>query len=367
MRRKRIPEVKAATLPRLVELLTDIHYSTSRFRKVFLLTLRTFTTPTELLYQLIQQYYAWGGVERKQCVIHLLCEWMWYYYEDDWEESDEFIRILSTFLIDLKHFNDFHFSHSKILNDRLRLAPNLHSLSSLTSHHQTDISHLHPDVLLYEFFHHNDLPSDLQNKLSSPTSSTRSAPNVNVPSKTHINNTSNTQSSPNFTVSSNPTASASASASSTTTTTTNNNTTQLPDIKEWYTQESSSCDIWSVSDIEMADTLTFITSRIYSQLKERELLAWVTGESNHTTVDNLIEIFNRISIWISYEIVTRLFLKDRIILIEKFIRVAVILEERNNFHCLMALLSGLNLSSVWRLRRTFENVSSSSLSLLQSL
>eukprot|EP00011_Vannellida_sp_DIVA3-517-6-12_P004746 CAMPEP_0114636138 /NCGR_PEP_ID=MMETSP0168-20121206/16836_1 /TAXON_ID=95228 ORGANISM="Vannella sp., Strain DIVA3 517/6/12" /NCGR_SAMPLE_ID=MMETSP0168 /ASSEMBLY_ACC=CAM_ASM_000044 /LENGTH=787 /DNA_ID=CAMNT_0001847851 /DNA_START=1 /DNA_END=2366 /DNA_ORIENTATION=- len=50
------PEVKAATLPKLVELLTYENYPDTKYAKAFLLTYRSFMTPVELLERLILRY-----------------------------------------------------------------------------------------------------------------------------------------------------------------------------------------------------------------------------------------------------------------------------------------------------------------------
>jgi hypothetical protein len=64
----------------------------------------------------------------------------------------------------------------------------------------------------------------------------------------------------------------------------------------------------------------------------------------------------QISYWIATQIVTQVNLKDRISVLKKIILVAEACESFRNYNSAMAILCGLNLSAVNRLRKTWKGV-----------
>ena len=70
-----------------------------------------------------------------------------------------------------------------------------------------------------------------------------------------------------------------------------------------------------------------------------------------------IQQFNRVSYWVATEIVTQPELRPRIKIVEKFIKIAKDLEKYRNYNALVAVVSGLNLAAIQRLKLTWEGVS----------
>ncbi|KAJ3049622.1 hypothetical protein HK097_009394 [Rhizophlyctis rosea] len=70
----------------------------------------------------------------------------------------------------------------------------------------------------------------------------------------------------------------------------------------------------------------------------------------------MIEAFNQTSYWVATEICTQPELKNRVKVVEKCVKMGKQCRKLNNFHTLMAIISGLNVSAVGRLKETWEAV-----------
>jgi len=110
----------------------------------------------------------------------------------------------------------------------------------------------------------------------------------------------------------------------------------------------------SASDI--AEQLTVIEAEYFQQLHPIDLLSQVlkTGKTsgNSDPSPNLTKIicrFNQVSLWVATSIVTAPNEKIQVKTIKQFIRVSKKLSALRNFNSVMAVLSGLNMSSVARL------------------
>ena len=62
--------------------------------------------------------------------------------------------------------------------------------------------------------------------------------------------------------------------------------------------------------------------------------------------------FNFISAWVVTIIVSQSRLSKRVVLLQKFMSIAVELRNLNNYNSLMAIMAGINSASVLRLRQT---------------
>jgi hypothetical protein len=97
---------------------------------------------------------------------------------------------------------------------------------------------------------------------------------------------------------------------------------------------------------------------MYCCVEPREFLgqAWQKEQKAELApnLTQLIERFNKIGYWVATEILTKHDLKTRVKYIRKFIKIAFKCYECNNFNAIMQILSGLNNSSVKRLRDTWE-------------
>ncbi|KAI8907229.1 ras guanine nucleotide exchange factor domain-containing protein [Gorgonomyces haynaldii] len=73
-------------------------------------------------------------------------------------------------------------------------------------------------------------------------------------------------------------------------------------------------------------------------------------------ITDLINSINTTSFWVATEICTQPEIKNRVKMVEQFIKIAKECRKLNNFNSTMAIVSGLNLVSVSRLKSTWEQV-----------
>ncbi|RKO94654.1 ras guanine nucleotide exchange factor domain-containing protein, partial [Blyttiomyces helicus] len=71
-------------------------------------------------------------------------------------------------------------------------------------------------------------------------------------------------------------------------------------------------------------------------------------------IDDIVSSFNQISYWVATEVCTQPELRSRARVLEKCIQLAKECRRLNNFNSTMAIVSGLNLSAVGRLKDTWE-------------
>jgi len=103
--------------------------------------------------------------------------------------------------------------------------------------------------------------------------------------------------------------------------------------------------------------MTLIEFSIYKNIQCKECLGTCWNKPNKEikapNISAMIFRFNLVSGWVATEIVKRDQIKDRIVLIKLFIKIAKNLNEMNNFNGLMEIMSGLCSSSVVRLKKTW--------------
>lgn len=109
-----------------------------------------------------------------------------------------------------------------------------------------------------------------------------------------------------------------------------------------------------LKSIDLARELTMEEFELYCSVEPRELVAQAWQKDNKMEIapnlTRLIERFNKIGYWVATEILTKHDLKMRVKYIKKFIKIAYKCYECNNFNGVMQILSGLNNSSVKRLK-----------------
>lgn len=108
------------------------------------------------------------------------------------------------------------------------------------------------------------------------------------------------------------------------------------------------------NDAEVARQLTLIESNLFSKIQTSELLnqAWNKLELKWRAqnVLEMISRINKVSFWVSNTILLQNLLQDRIKTMEKFINVALELKKMNNYNSLMAIIAGLNMAPINRLK-----------------
>lgn len=107
---------------------------------------------------------------------------------------------------------------------------------------------------------------------------------------------------------------------------------------------------------KIAEHLTMIEWKLYSSIKYVELLnqAWNKKELRHLApnVLKMIARFNDLASWVASNVLWQEQLAQRVRIFSRFIHVAKHLFDMNNFNATMAILSGLNISAIYRLKFT---------------
>eukprot|EP01094_Clydonella_sp_ATCC50884_P020725 TRINITY_DN4364_c0_g1_i1.p1 TRINITY_DN4364_c0_g1~~TRINITY_DN4364_c0_g1_i1.p1 ORF type:complete len:880 (-),score=376.47 TRINITY_DN4364_c0_g1_i1:260-2899(-) len=118
----------------------------------------------------------------------------------------------------------------------------------------------------------------------------------------------------------------------------------------------------SITDEEVARQLTLIDFEMYASIQVQELLktAWSSEKLRHRSphVFNLLGRLNRIAFFVPSLVLWQDTKAGRAQMVEKFIRVAKLLRDLSNFHTMMGVVTGLNISAITRLKFTMGEVDS---------
>lgn len=116
--------------------------------------------------------------------------------------------------------------------------------------------------------------------------------------------------------------------------------------------------IWP--SLEIARQITLIDYEFFKSIQPKECLnnAWNKNnrDSKAPNIAKMINFFNTFSNWMATIILQTEDLEERIEILEKFIEVAGELYELNNYNGVFAVCSGLCLSSVFRLKGTWNGI-----------
>ncbi|KAI9281645.1 ras guanine nucleotide exchange factor domain-containing protein [Sporodiniella umbellata] len=112
---------------------------------------------------------------------------------------------------------------------------------------------------------------------------------------------------------------------------------------------------------KMAQQLSFLEMDLFLTIQPRDFLrhVWVHPKKRSTistTLSASIQHFNYLSEWIASMILSQVELDQRVLVYEYCSRLAIELEQLNNFNSLMATLAGLNSASILRLKETRQRV-----------
>jgi hypothetical protein len=142
--------------------------------------------------------------------------------------------------------------------------------------------------------------------------------------------------------------------------------------KERPTSTVSPLELFNTIDVvQLAQQLTLIDFALYRDVAPSELLqnAWSNKKLRYRA-PNLIGLAGRstsLSFWVATLILYHNTQAQRIAMIVKMISLAEALRNLNNFHSLMAVVSGLNTSPIHRLKTHWAKVPKKSLRTLESL
>lgn len=119
-------------------------------------------------------------------------------------------------------------------------------------------------------------------------------------------------------------------------------------------------DILTLNPIEVARQLTLIESELYRSIKPSELVGqpWVKSnkEERSPNVLAMIHRFNHVSRWVATSVVETENLKERVDVVVNFLEVLDECRRLNNFNGMMEIISGLQATSVYRLKFTWNEV-----------
>eukprot|EP01090_Pellita_catalonica_P002711 TRINITY_DN12286_c0_g1_i1.p1 TRINITY_DN12286_c0_g1~~TRINITY_DN12286_c0_g1_i1.p1 ORF type:complete len:355 (+),score=31.60 TRINITY_DN12286_c0_g1_i1:201-1265(+) len=129
--------------------------------------------------------------------------------------------------------------------------------------------------------------------------------------------------------------------------------------------------LFELDEEEIARQITMMIWKIYPKITYTEFLGnpWSREKTHHKCPHllEMVEIFNSISAWVSTAIVVTPSARQRAKVMTKFIKVANHLRDMNNYHAVTAIVSGVNNSSVLRLKWTRAKVHKRFLTSLKSL
>ncbi|CAO3700960.1 unnamed protein product [Rhizopus stolonifer] len=108
----------------------------------------------------------------------------------------------------------------------------------------------------------------------------------------------------------------------------------------------------------MAEQLSLLESELFCKIEPRDFLrhVWVHQRLRETPISASIQHFNHISEWIASMIISQMEIEQRAVVYEYCLKIAVELEQLNNFNSLMAVLAGVNSAAILRLKKTRQRV-----------
>jgi RasGEF domain/RasGEF N-terminal motif len=137
--------------------------------------------------------------------------------------------------------------------------------------------------------------------------------------------------------------------------------------------------------LEVARQITLVEAELFGRIRPQECIGcqWSKkpqSAASATSTDEphsprqqtnnileMIKVFNRISTWVSSTMVREPSLRKRVALLERFVRIGVALRELHNFQGVMEIIAALQVSAVFRLRKTWEKLRAARLQEYQEL
>jgi hypothetical protein len=291
-------QISGGSLPALVEQLT-LHDSTpdTGFVTAFYLTFRLFTTPVELSQSLISRFDLIGDSQTVGIPVRLRV----YNVFKGWLESHWVVESDSAALGII-----FTFATGKL---RAALPAAGKRLAELTSK-ATEIR-----------------AGTLVPRLASSLGKTGVSGSVFIPAD-------NTAPSPNITRS------------------------QTNALKAWK-EGKTQCSILDFDPLEMARQFTIIESKLFCTIQPEELLAleWMKKAGKGVNVKAMATLSNDLTNLVTDTILQVEDPKRRAVIIKQWVKIAAKCVELDNYDSLMAILASLNSTTVLRLKRTWELIS----------
>ncbi len=125
-----------------------------------------------------------------------------------------------------------------------------------------------------------------------------------------------------------------------------------------------SISLFSFSPATIEENLTRLESEMFKSISPAEFINFVVHKDDkdgHPWILKMVQHTNKISAWVATEILLRRDIKEQLKILKMFIKVAKLAESHNNFNTTMEILSGLNRSSVQRLKYLWKVMISNSI------
>lgn len=110
-------------------------------------------------------------------------------------------------------------------------------------------------------------------------------------------------------------------------------------------------------DYDIAIQIAHANAELFKKIKPSEFrkLAWTKSDRNVKSINvlNLINYFNRTSVWVAASILKEKKLKRRVTTMSKMVSIGCFLRQLNDFQGVMSVLAGLSMASIKRLKWTF--------------
>ncbi len=132
---------------------------------------------------------------------------------------------------------------------------------------------------------------------------------------------------------------------------------------------STSRTLLDLNVVDLAQQMTMLQHQCLRDVRISEMLAWRCKQDKiaSATVAAAIDLFNRMSMWTSSEIVRPQSASERARIFTRIVEIADQLRKQNDFASMFALASGANRSCVTRLAQTFAHIRAGTLEVLQRI
>nr|CAG4710913.1 unnamed protein product [Naegleria fowleri] len=329
--------VKAATLDKLIVLLTSNEEFDNQFMQLFLLTYRSFTTSSELLEKLILRY---NTPPPEQCILYerendlerlnvyfenfhtkilkpirlrvgqIMSFWLQHYYYDFREDSQLKMK-LEHFICEEMDGSGMK-TLSKSLQSLLHRSSKRRETFKLQQLEEVKLRHEIEGTLNQHFMSTNLIGSNTNNN----TSVSSQNPLKKIASLNRLNHS------------------------------------ELESLK--------STPLWQLEKRMICLQLTLISFRLFEKLRPKEFLNLNWMKENRRkkapNIYTMINLSNEIGMWVATEILNYEEPKERSIVMKRFIKIASECEKIHNYNTMYDIVSGLNSNPIHRLKKSWELV-----------
>jgi Rap guanine nucleotide exchange factor 2 len=120
---------------------------------------------------------------------------------------------------------------------------------------------------------------------------------------------------------------------------------------------------------EIAEQLTLVDASLYARVQPAEFAdqSWLKHKERAPTLSVLANRFNQVSFWVATEVLRHSKVSTQARTVRRFIHVAQELRQLRNYNTLVAIVAGLNHSSIQRLKRCWTRIPEKTVTLFEEL